>query len=38
MSNYNMNYRKSQSIYTHNAVRHKTLNNQINLMRGGIRL
>ena len=38
MSNYNMNYRKSQSIYTYNAVRHKTLNNQINLMRGGIRL
>lgn len=38
MSNYNTGFRKSQSIFTHNAVKHKTLNNQINLMRGGIRL
>ena len=38
MSNYNVGFRKSQSIFTHNAVKHKTLNNSINLMRGGIRL
>lgn len=38
MKNYNTGFRKSQNIFTYNAVRHKTLNNQINLMRGGIRL
>lgn len=38
MSNYNTGFRKSQNIFTYNAVRHKTLNNQINLMRGGVRL
>lgn len=38
MQTYNTGFRKSQNIYTYNAVRHKTLNNQINLMRGGVRL
>ena len=38
MSNYNMNYRKSQSIFTRSEVRKKTLNNNVNVMRGGIRL
>lgn len=38
MSNYNVGFRKSQSIFTKNAVKHKSLNNQINLMRGGVRL
>ena len=38
MSNYNVGFRKSQSIFTRNAVKHKSLNNQINLMRGGVRL
>ena len=33
-----LNYRKSQSIFTRNAVKHKTLNNSVNVMRGGIRL
>lgn len=38
MSNYNVGYRKSQRIFTHNAVKHKTLNSSVNLMRGGVRL
>lgn len=38
MKSYNVGFRKSQSIFTNNAVKHKTLNSSINLMRGGIRL
>lgn len=38
MSGHKLNYRKSQSIFTKNAVKQKTINNNINLMRGGIRL
>lgn len=38
MSNYNMNYRKSQYIFTNREVTKKTLNNNVNVMRGGIRL
>lgn len=33
-----MNYRKSQSVFTRNAVKQKTINTNVNLMRGGIRL
>lgn len=38
MSNYNLPYRKSQGIFTRNALRMKTLNTNVNLMRGGVRL
>lgn len=38
MSNYNTGFRQSQKIFTQNAIKHKTLNSSINLMRGGIRL
>ena len=38
MSGHEIGYRKSQSIFTRNAVVHKKLNNQVNVMRGGIRL
>lgn len=38
MSGHELNYRKSQSIFTRNAVKHKTLNSTVNVMRGGIRL
>lgn len=37
-SGHNMNYRKSQSIFTREAVRKKTLNKTVNTMRGGVRL
>lgn len=33
-----LNYRKSQSIFTRGAVKQKTINTTINTMRGGIRL
>lgn len=35
---HNLGYRKSQSIFTHNAVKQKTLNKTDVLFRGGIRL
>lgn len=38
MANYNLPYRKSQSIFTRTEVRKKTLNSNVNVMRGGIRL
>lgn len=38
MSGKQMNYRKSQSIFTKNAVKQKTINASVNVMRGGIRL
>lgn len=38
MSNYNLPYRKSQSIFTRLEVKKKTLNSNVNVMRGGIRL
>ena len=37
-SGHNMNYRKSQSIFTREAVRKKILNKNVNIMRGGVRL
>lgn len=33
-----LGYRKSQSIFTRNAVKQKKLNSSVNVMRGGIRL
>lgn len=33
-----LGYRKSQSIFTRNAIRQKTINSKVNLMRGGVRL
>lgn len=38
MSGKKLNYRKSQSIFTRNAVKQKTINSNVNVMRGGIRL
>ena len=38
MQGHNLPYRKSQKIFTREAVRKKTLNNNVNTMRGGIRL
>lgn len=38
MSGRPMNYRKSQAIFTKNAVKQKTINTNVNVMRGGIRL
>lgn len=38
MSNYNLPYRKSQSIFVRSELRKKTLNSNVNVMRGGIRL
>ncbi len=38
MSGRQLGYRKSQSIFTRNAVKQKTINSNVNLMRGGIRL
>lgn len=38
MSNYNMNYKKSQHIFTKGAVTAKSLNSNVNVFRGGIRL
>lgn len=35
---HNVDYRKSQKIFTYNAVKQKDLNTKINVMRGGIRL
>lgn len=33
-----LNYRKSQSIFTRNAVKQKVINNKVDLFRNGIRL
>lgn len=33
-----LSYRKSQQIFTKNAVKQKTINTNVNVMRGGIRL
>lgn len=33
-----MNYRQSQKIFTRGAVKQKTINTKVNVMRGGIRL
>ena len=38
MAGRQLNYRKSQSIFTKNAVKQKTINSNVNLMRGGVRL
>ena len=38
MAAHGMNYRKSQSIFTRNAIKQKTLNSSVLSMRGGIRL
>lgn len=38
MAGREMSYRKSQAIFTRNAVKQKTINSNINVMRGGIRL
>lgn len=38
MSGKPMNYRKSQSIFTRNAIKQKTINSNVTTMRGGIRL
>lgn len=38
MSRRNMNYRQSQKIFTRNAVKQKSINKNINVFRGGIRL
>lgn len=38
MSGYKLPYRKSQSIFTRGAVKQKTINTNVNVMRGGIRL
>lgn len=38
MSGKQMNYRKSQKIFTRDAVKQKTINTRVNVMRGGIRL
>lgn len=38
MAGRRLNYRKSQSIFTKNAVKQKTINSNVNLMRGGGRL
>lgn len=38
MSGYKLPYRKSQRIFTRGAVKQKTINTNVNVMRGGIRL
>lgn len=38
MSGHKMNYRQSQKIFTRNAVKQKSINTAVNVMRGGIRL
>lgn len=38
MSGHKMNYRQSQKIFTRNAVKQKSINTSVNVMRGGIRL
>lgn len=38
MAGRQLNYRKSQSIFTRNAIKQKTINSNVNLMRGGVRL
>lgn len=38
MAGKKLNYRKSQSIFTRNAIKQKTINSNVNLMRGGVRL
>lgn len=38
MAGHALNYRKSQSIFTRNAIKQKSINSTVNLMRGGIRL
>lgn len=38
MSGHSLPYRKSQGIFTRGAVKQKTINTNVNVMRGGIRL
>lgn len=38
MSGHSLSYRKSQSIFIRGAVKMKTINSNLNVMRGGIRL
>lgn len=38
MSRGKLNYRKSQGLFTRNAVKQKTIMKNVNVMRGGIRL
>lgn len=38
MAGRKIGYRKSQKIFTKNAVKQKTINTAVNVMRGGIRL
>lgn len=38
MAGKQMNYRKSQKIFIRDAVKQKTINTRVNVMRGGIRL
>lgn len=38
MAGKKMNYRQSQKIFTRNAVKQKSINTAVNVMRGGIRL
>lgn len=38
MSGHKLPYRQSQKIFTRGAVKQKTLNTNVNVMRGGVRL
>lgn len=38
MSRGKLDYRKSQGIFTRNAIKQKTIMKNVNVMRGGIRL
>lgn len=38
MAGRQLGYRKSQSIFTRNAIKQKTINTAVNVMRGGVRL